>query len=144
MKNFTYTRNVNYYETDQMGIVHHSNYIRYMEEARLALLEALSLSYAKMEEAGLLIPVLSASCTYKIPFRYGEQFSISIYPVQFNGIKLTLGYRIFGTDGTLHSFGETSHCFVDTNMRPLHLKKTHPDIFECLQEWALSNQEEKA
>lgn len=142
MKNFTYERNVNYYETDQMGIVHHSNYIRYMEEARLALLEKLSLSYAGMEEIGLLIPVLSASCTYKIPFRYGEEFIVSVYPIQFNGVKLTLGYKFYGTDEKLHSFGETSHCFVDTAMRPISLKKLHPEIYIELQDWVASLQEE--
>lgn len=142
MKNFTYSRKVNYYETDQMGIVHHSNYIRYMEEARLALLEELSLSYAAMEENGLLIPVLSASCTYKIPFRYGETFTVDIYPVFFNGIKLTLGYHFYGVDEKLHSTGESSHCFVDTDMRPLSLKKSHPDIYTGLLEWVDSFKED--
>ena len=78
MKGFIYERKVAYYETDQMGIVHHSNYIRWMEEARLALLEAQSLSYAEMEQNGLLIPVLSVSCNYKLPFRYGETFKIQV------------------------------------------------------------------
>lgn len=141
MKDFFYSRAVNYYETDQMGIVHHSNYIRYMEEARLELLNALSLSYAKMEEEGLLIPVLTASCTYRLPFRYGEKFTVFIYPIQFNGIKMALGYRILDEEGNVHSTGETSHCFVDRNMRPLALKKSHPDIYMTLQEWMIANQE---
>ena len=55
---FTFERKANYYETDQMGIVHHSNYIRWFEEARLEMLRAMGLPYKKMEDNGILIPVL--------------------------------------------------------------------------------------
>ena len=54
---FTFERKANYYETDQMGIVHHSNYIRWFEEARLEMLRAMGLPYKKMEDNGILIPV---------------------------------------------------------------------------------------
>lgn len=142
MDGFVYERKVCYYETDQMGIVHHSNYIRWMEEARLALMETLSLSYAEMEAQGLLIPVLTASCEYRLPFRYGEVFQLRLYPIQFNGIKLRIGYRIYDREGKLHTTGETSHCFVDASMRPLSLKKSHPAIYETLQNWVIAQQEE--
>lgn len=142
MKDFYYERKVCYYETDQMGIVHHSNYVRWMEEARLALMEELSLSYAKMEEEGLLIPVLTAACEYRLPFHYGEVFRVQLYPIQFNGIKLRIGYRIYDTEQKLHTTGETSHCFTDASMRPLSLKKSHPAIYESLQQWVFACQEE--
>ena len=60
-----YTHRVQYYETDQMGIVHHSNYIRWFEEARLDFMEKIGCSYAAVEASGIMIPVLSASCQYK-------------------------------------------------------------------------------
>ena len=66
---FTFERKANYYETDQMGIVHHSNYIRWFEEARLEMLRAMGLPYKKMEDNGILIPVLGVSCSYKHPIR---------------------------------------------------------------------------
>ena len=53
---FTFERKANYYETDQMGIVHHSNYIRWFEEARLEMLRVMGLPYKKMEDNGILIP----------------------------------------------------------------------------------------
>ena len=76
--NTIYDRSINYYETDQMGIVHHSNYIRYFEEARLDMMEQVGLSYAAMEEHGLIIPVLSVACEYIKPVLFGEKVQIHI------------------------------------------------------------------
>lgn len=143
MAEYCYERNVNYYETDQMAIVHHSNYIRWMEEARLALMESISLPYDRMEEQGILIPVLSASCEYRVAFRFGDTFQVHLYPIEFNGIKMRIGYRITDPDGTLHATGETSHCFVDRNMRLVRLKKDYPDIYNPLLEWAEAGAEKE-
>ena len=57
-----YRRNIFYYETDRMQVVHHSNYIRWMEEARIACLNALGVCYAEMEAKGIISPVLSMEC----------------------------------------------------------------------------------
>ena len=54
-----YRRKVNYYECDRMGITHHSNYIRYMEEARIELLEKLGYGFDRMEAEGISSPVVS-------------------------------------------------------------------------------------
>lgn len=136
MATFSYERPVHYYETDQMAIVHHSNYIRWLEEARLSLLEQLGLPYGRMEESGILIPVLSASCEYKLPFRFGDTFQIQILPLSFNGIKLKLSYHIFHkATGSLHATGETGHCFVDREFRPVRLKKEYSHIYAPLQTW---------
>lgn len=89
-----------------MGIVHHSNYIRWMEEARTDVLEQIGLPYDKIEKAGILIPVLGASCEYRISFRYAENFRIKVIPNGFNGIKMGLKYEIYGQeDGKLHAAG---------------------------------------
>ena len=63
---------VRYYETDQMGIVHHSNYIRYFECGRTAMLKELGLPIEKIEEAGVMLPVVSVECRYKVPARLGD------------------------------------------------------------------------
>ena len=52
-----YIRKVQYYETDRMGIVHHSNYIRWFEEARIFYMEKMGYSYSEMEKTGIMIPV---------------------------------------------------------------------------------------
>ena len=62
-----YKRKMNYYETDQMGIIHHSNYIRLFEEARLDIMDKSGINYADIEEMGIIIPVMSVDCKYLIP-----------------------------------------------------------------------------
>ena len=69
-----YRHRVQYYETDQMKVVHHSNYIRWFEEARTDFLEKSGFSYAWMEEQGIIIPVLSVSAEYKAMVHYGELY----------------------------------------------------------------------
>ena len=59
-----YEHHAKYYETDQMGIIHHSNYIKWMEEARMDLMDQIGLSYKQMEEMEIISPVLSVSCEY--------------------------------------------------------------------------------
>lgn len=143
MKGYIYERKVCYYETDQMGIVHHSNYIRWMEEARLALLESVNLSYADMENKGLLIPVLSVSCNYKLPYRYGETIKIQVYPKFFNAVKFVFGYNMYGEDGSLRNTAESSHCFTDAGIKPVILKKSFSEIYEPLKKWADENKVEE-
>lgn len=129
-ENRIYTHEVQYYETDAMQIVHHSNYIRWMEEARLKHLEWAGLAYDKMEESGVIIPVLSASCEYKVATRYGE--TIKIFPeiVNFNGLRFEVSYRITSMDETvLHAVGTTSHCFLSRDMKPVNIKKCAPEIY---------------
>lgn len=144
MNPFCYSRKINYYETDQMGIVHHSNYIRFMEEARIALLEKIGVPYDKIEEAGVLIPVLTASCEYRQACRFGQTFRILVKPLFFNGIKMKLRYEIYieGRD-ELHASGETGHCFLDKNMRPVRLKKEFPEIYQAFAKWQESFGETK-
>ncbi len=63
--NFIFERKINYYETDRMGVVHHSNYIRFLEEARCEMLAAHNMPYSAFEEQGVMIPVLGVNCDYK-------------------------------------------------------------------------------
>lgn len=138
-----YVRKVQYYETDRMGIAHHSNYIRWMEEARTDALDQIGLPYDKIERAGILIPVLGVSCDYRISFRYSEGFRVKVIPKKFNGIKMSLRYEIYGQeDGKLHAAGETSHCFLDRKMKPVHMKRDYPEIYNRLAEYMGEKEEE--
>lgn len=128
-----YERKTNYYETDQMAVIHHSNYIRYMEEARIDYLEQMGLPYKAIEEQGILIPVLSISCEYRSSVRYGDTVSISVFTTRFNGIKLELAYEIRDKKSNeLRAKGTSSHCFLNKSFQPIRLKKTHPKLYEDL------------
>ena len=60
----TYKHTIQYYETDKMGITHHSNYIRFMEEARIHFLKEAGWPYEKLEEEGVISPVVGVTCDY--------------------------------------------------------------------------------
>ena len=70
------TIDVRYYETDLMGIVHHSNYIRFFEYGRIKMLEEIGLPISEIEGRGVMLPVVSTFCTYKTPSRMGETLRI--------------------------------------------------------------------
>jgi len=124
-----YHHKAQYYETDQMGVVHHSNYIRWFEEARTDLLERAGLGYDKMEERGIIVPVLAASCEYKSSVRYGETVAIIPKVEAYTGLRLTLSYRIEDArSGELRAIGETRHAFLNRDFKPAPLKRNHPDV----------------
>ena len=128
---YEFERKINYYETDKMGVVHHSNYIRFLEEARCAFLEDIDLPYSSMEERGVMIPVLGVNCSYKYHVTFNDTLVIKLVVTDFTGVKMSVKYTI--TDkatGKLVMTAETKHCFTDKNMKPISLKKHFPDMFE--------------
>lgn len=130
-----YTHKVNYYETDKMGITHHSNYIRWMEEARIDFLEQIGFGYAKLEADGIISPVIGVECDYKTSTTFGETVEIDVEVERFKGVKLTLRYTMTKADsGELVATGRTRHCFVNQDGRPVILKKTFPELDATLKE----------
>ena len=89
-----YEHKVQYYETDGMGIVHHSNYIRWFEEARVDLLEQLGYGYDRIESEGFSSPVLEVSCKYKTMARFGDTVRIYAEVSDYNGVRLSLHYEV--------------------------------------------------
>ncbi|WP_373471012.1 acyl-CoA thioesterase [Carnobacterium alterfunditum] len=131
-RNFAlYEHQAQYYETDQMGIIHHSNYIRWFEEARTNLLDQMGFGYDQMEKLGIIVPVLAITCTYKSMVYFNDRVYIIPKIEAFNGIRLTISYQIFDKlTGELRTTGESKHCFLDKNNRPVSLKKQQPKIYE--------------
>ena len=128
-----YSRLVNYYETDQMGIVHHSNYIRYFEEARLYWMDEIGLSYSGLEKRGLIIPVTFVDCQYKQPVHFGDMICISVRIVKFDGLKMEFAYEVSAeTTGELRSTGRTGHCFLDRDMHPVLIRKSAPELYDIM------------
>lgn len=133
-KIMAYIHRVQYYETDKMGITHHSNYIRWMEEARVAFLAEIGWDYAKLEEMGIVSPVLSISCDYKKTTTFSDEISIEVTIREFRGVKLFLTYVMNNDKGEIVCTAESSHAFLDTNGRPLKVKQDFPELYETLME----------
>ncbi len=128
-----YIRKVNYHETDKMGIVHHSNYIKWMEEARIDFLDQIGYGYAKLEADGITSPVIGVECEYKKPTVFGDTVKIKAEIAEFRGIKLVIKYTMTNlATGDLVLIGKTSHCFVNASGRPIALKKQFPEFAKVL------------
>lgn len=121
---------VQYYETDQMGIAHHSNYIRWFEEARVAFMDQMGFGYDKMEKSGVSSPVIEAKCAYRSSARFHDEVLIFVRIDQFTGTRMTVSYQVIDArDHTLRAEGETRHCFLNRQGRPVSLKKENPEAF---------------
>ena len=115
-----YLHKVQYYETDQMRVVHHSNYLRWMEEARIACLDSL----------GVSCPVVSVDCRYCAMTRFGETVRVETALVEVGNVRYRLAYRMYDADsGQLRAEGESCHCFVDNAGRVLSLRRADPALF---------------
>ena len=126
-----FERKVNYYETDKMGVVHHSNYIRFFEEARCQFLAESELPYDMLEAQGIMSPVLGFSCTYKHHFSFGDTMEIHTSITEFTGVRFTVHYEVYNKKTSVLSvIGESNHCFTDSNLKPINLKKHHYDVYE--------------
>lgn len=134
---FEYIRKVHYHETDKMGITHHSNYIKWMEEARIAFLDSIGWGYAQMERDGILSPVIGVECQYRHPTTFDDTVSVQTYVEEFKGVKLVIGYTMTDQEsGSVVLTGKTMHCFTTPEGRPLILKKQHPALDGVLKEMA--------
>ena len=124
-----YEHKVQYYETDGMGIVHHSNYIRWFEEARVDLLEQLGYGYNRIEAEGFGSPVLEVCCKYKTMAHFGDVVSISARIIEYNGVRMALRYEVRDAQtGELRCEGESRHCFMGREGRPVSLKRSWPAL----------------
>lgn len=135
-----YRHKVQYYETDGMRVVHHSNYIRFMEEARCDLMEQAGYPYSRLEAMGFAIPVLSVQCDYKQMTRFGETLVIGVEVTKLSPTRMTICYEIRDdATGSLRATGETQHCFLSSAGRPISLKREAPETFEYFYHLLLEN-----
>ena len=128
-----YLHRVQYYETDQMAVAHHSNYIRWLEEARTDLLTQNGISYKAMEEQGIIMPVVDISCRYLISARYDDVMEIIPTMSLYNGVRMQFTYEIrFQKDGKVAATALSTHCFIGEDRKPMALQKKDPALHQKL------------
>lgn len=128
-----YLHKVNYYETDKMGITHHSNYVRIMEEARLDFFNQIGWSYAKFEEEGVISPVVSISCEYKKTTTFPDEIYVQVKVQKLSVCKLVLEYE-FTVGGEIVFTATSSHCFLGKDGKPVVMTKQYPEFYKKLSE----------
>ena len=127
-----YRHTVKYYETDKMGITHHSNYIRWMEEARLDFLQQIGWGYEKLESEGIVSPVTAVEARYKAPTTFPDEVAVRVRIEEFRGAVLKIAYTMTKADGQLVFEGRSEHCFLDREGRVIRLKREFPEFSEAL------------
>ena len=120
--------NVRYYETDQMGFVHHSNFLKYFEKARIDWLDSIGLSYSKMEKRGLILPVVKANVKFIHPAFFGDTLEILLNINLPPTVKLDFDYVVFNQDEKKIATGSTTIAFLDSDSRkPIRCPKEISD-----------------
>ena len=122
---------VRYVETDQMGVVYHSNYLVWFEIGRVELIRQLGLNYKQMEEDdGCGISVVDVHARYRAPARYDDELVIETNLLAARGAVIKFGYRILrATDDVLLCEGETTHVCVGKDMKKRSLPEKYAERF---------------
>ena len=125
---FTYLRKAQYHETDQMGVVHHSNHVKWMEEARVAFMDELGLSYRDVEASSVASPVVALAVEYRKPVKFADEVEVRIEVKGYDGIRIELAYEFFDrTSGKVGATATSKHCFVKDG-RVASLKRELPEL----------------
>lgn len=137
MQPFISTIRVSYSDTDQMGFVHHSNYLKYYESARWNLFRHLGIPYREIEETGVLLPVVDVKIQYIKPAFYDQKLLIETTVVELKGPKLVFNYKLFNEEKELINTGTTTLAFV--NVHSKKPCKPLPSVQKLLQEYLLGS-----
>jgi acyl-CoA thioester hydrolase len=123
---------VRYAETDQMGVVYHSNHFIWFEVGRVEFLRELGLSYREMEENDHCgIAVVEAKCRYRAPARYDDEIVIRTRLLNVRESVIHFGYELCRADGLLLAEGETTHIVIDRDMNVTPLPEKYSNVFRA-------------
>ncbi len=127
-----YTRRVQYYETDMMGIAHHANYVHWMEEARIDFMDQIGYPYRRMEAEGVMSPVRAVSIQYKKPCTFGDEIAIFVSVEAFNGVVMTIRYEMTNEDSLICE-ARSEHVFVNREGRLVRMKRDMPEFCDIIE-----------
>lgn len=127
-----YRHEVKYYECDRMGITHHSNYIRFMEEARVDWMDQLGFGFDRMEAEGVVSPVVAVDCRYRQPSTFKDVIEIVPTVAETTALKLVISYKMT-VGGRIICTGTSTHCFME-NGRPVSLEARFPEFYAKMME----------
>lgn len=127
--------NVRYAETDKMGIVHHSVYPIWYELARTDLSKQAGFPYAKMEEVGIMTPLVEVNCKYYSPAYYDDDLIVTATVSKLTPARIVFSYEVYRENNMEKpiNVGYTVHAIVDKNMKPINTKKLYPEIYEIME-----------
>lgn len=122
-----------YSETDQMGIIHHSNYAVWFEAGRTDFFKKIGFSYKEIEGRGILLPLYEMNCKFKSPARYEDEITIKTSLKEITKVRVIFSYKVINDlDGKLLSLGETMHGWTNRDLKLINAEKTIPEVYDLL------------
>ncbi len=129
LKIVPYEHHTKYHETDGQGVIHSSNYVKWMEDARMNLMEQLGMGYKQMEALEIMSPVLSMSVEFRSSVRFDEVVVIDTKLVSYDGHKMEVAYRMYDKEtGEDRAVAKSTHVFVSKSGIPISLKRSYPEL----------------
>ncbi len=124
-----YEHHTKYHETDQRGIIHTSNYLNWMEDARMCLMEQMGLSFKQMLEMEITSPTISHSIEYRSDVKFDETIVVETKLLSYDGHEMEIAYRIYDkATGEDRAIGKTTHCFINKSGMPISMKRAYPEL----------------
>lgn len=124
-----YEHRIRYHELDVQGMVHPSNYINWMENARMNLMEQIGLGYKQMKDMEIAVPMISFSVEYRSPIKFEEVIVVDTKLISYDGYQMEVAYRIFNKKtGEDHAVAKSKHHFMNKSGLPISLKRVYPEL----------------
>jgi acyl-CoA thioester hydrolase len=124
---------VRYAETDKMGIVHHSKYYVWFEVARDDFIKQIDITYKKIEDMGIMMPLVETYCKYVKPAKYGDNVIIKTSIEKLSPVRISLNYKVLKEGSNeLLAKGKTSQTFIDNNFKLINIQKKYPNLWKKL------------
>lgn len=124
-----YEHRIRYHELDAQGMVHPSNYINWMENARMNLMEQIGLGYKQMKDMEIAVPMISFSVEYRSPIKFEEVIVVDTKLISYDGYQMEVAYRIFNKKtGEDHAVAKSKHHFMNKSGLPISLKRVYPEL----------------
>ncbi len=126
-----YRHEIRYYECDRMGVTHHSNYVRIMEETRIDWMDRLGYGFERMEAEGIVSPVVAISVNYKHPTTFKDIVEVELKVAEMSGLKISFAYTMRVGEKVVCTATST-HCFLE-NGRPVALAARFPELYKAIE-----------
>jgi acyl-CoA thioester hydrolase len=124
------TLRVRYAETDRMGVVYYAHYFVWFEVARAELLRTLGWNYREMEEGGVLLPVIEATCNYRRPARYDDEIEVRTDGRLCSPVRMEFSYEVMVKGrGEVAATGKTVHAATDRDGKPCRVPERIREAF---------------
>lgn len=126
-----------YAETDQMGIIHHSVYAIWYEQARTEFFNEIGFRYDEVEKNGVMTPLIELNCEYKRPAYYNQEVEVRTKIIKLTPVKFILEYDIYNQENQLINIGKTTLAWADAKtFKIINLQKKYPEVYQLIEKAA--------